>query len=73
MKFDLKLYRMFPAVLALAGALIVGIGSPAVSQEDGDDAETCTASSVSFEDGYICLHDLECENLKAKKLCFELA
>ena len=39
---------------------------------DEEEAEQCTSSGISIEDGRICIHDLECESLKAGKLCFSL-
>lgn len=64
--------------LSMVVALLTMLGSgmlsptPAVCQDEGEEVEECTADGITLEDGWLCLHKLECETLKAEELCFRV-
>ncbi len=66
-------FKVLPVVATLLLALTGGglSPAPALCQEDEDD-DSCTVEKITHEDGWLCLHGLECDNMTADELCFKI-
>lgn len=77
MKLKTRKSSVLWAIVPLLLAVAVGISAPpALSQEEGGedevDIEECTADKITFSDGKICIHNLQCETLEAEEVCFRI-
>lgn len=72
MKLESTKSKVLSAIVPLLLVLAVGGFSPtpAVCQDDPD--SECEVESVTFEDGWLCLHGLECDGFTADELCFRV-
>ena len=62
---------------ALAVLLVLSVGgffsSPVIGQDPPlpPEIEECEVDRVTTEDGKICLYNIRCPDMEAKKLCFK--